>query len=268
MKLRELTIIQYQNVSHKPQLNRLWLSCRAFNGQIEHLLRNPFQFLSMDDALSYMEGGLPLTDLRPISITFDHGYRDFYRNVLPTLTQHNIPATVLISPPKVGQSLTMNGDSVEYLSWDQLEELTNHNITLGAYEDNAWNINAISEEMVREHIIDYKKMIEDRLGIEVRYFGVKEGIPKPGIRDLLISKGYRAFLTECPTNQKPDLYGIGRVQVDDDDFNIFLTKISRTYLFLKDKKSWKYIREYRLDRVAHRFSETYDKLRGMVNTGR
>ena len=105
-------------------------------------------------------------------------------------------------------------------------------------------------------------MLEDQLGTEIRYFGVKEGVPNRKIRDLLVSEGYRSFLTQCPTNRRPDLYSVGRIQVDDDDFNIFLTKISQTYLFLKDKKSWRHIRKYRLDRVAHRLSETYDRLRG------
>jgi hypothetical protein len=57
------------------------------------------------------------------------------------------------------------------------------------------------------------------------------------------------------------VYAVGRVQVDDDDFNIFLTKVSRTYLFFKDKKSWRYIREYRLDRLAHKLSEIHDRIR-------
>jgi hypothetical protein len=134
-------------------------------------------------------------------------------------------------------------------------------VIIGAYEDERRNINDIPEETIRKHITEYKKVLEDGLGVEIRYFGVKEGIPNAKIRRLLISEGYRAFLTECPTNTKPDLYAIGRIQVDDDDFNIFLTKISRTYLFFKDKKSWKYIREYSLDKAAHRLSEAYDRIK-------
>ena len=154
---------------------------------------------------------------------------------------------------------------VHFLGWEALKELSAHNITIGAYEDQAWNINGIPEDVVRNHIVTYKKRLEDRLGVEIRYFGVKEGVPNPGIRRLLKSEGYRAFLTECPTNQKPDLYAIGRIQVDDNDFNIYMTKISRTYLFFKDRKSWKYIREYSLDKVAHRVSEGWDRIRGVEN---
>ena len=154
----------------------------------------------------------------------------------------------------------MGTTKVDYLSWGTLKELRRNDIIIGAYEDAAWNINDIPEDVVREHIVEYKKILEDKLGEEIRYFGVKEGVPEPAIRDLLIAEGYEAFLTECPTHRKPDLYAIGRIQVDDDDFNIFLTKVSRTYLFFKDKKSWKYIREYSLDKLAHKISETYDKI--------
>ena len=47
----------------------------------------------------------------------------------------------------------------------------NNNVTIGAYEDDDWNINALPEESVREHITTYKKMLEDQLGTEIRYFG-------------------------------------------------------------------------------------------------
>ena len=262
MRLKELSIIQYQNVSKNPHAHNLWLSIDGFNRQMEYLTANGFQILSMDDAIHYMQRKKGIRNGRPISLTFDNGYQDFYEHILPQLTQNHLPGTVLISPPKAGEFVNIGTSQVGYLSCSTLKELISNNITIGAYEDYSWNINDIPQDLVREHIIEYKKMLEDRLGKEIRYFGVKEGVPNHRIRDLLISQGYKAFLTECPTNRKPDLYSIGRIQVDDDDFNIFLTKISRTYLFFKDKKSWKYIREYSLDKVAHKISETYDRLRG------
>ena len=262
MRLKELTIIQYQNVSMNPDAYRLWLSTDSFQKQIEYLSANNFQFLSMDDAILYMKRKKSVENGRPISLTFDNGYQEFYENVFPILTQKEYPATILISPSKVGKSTTLGTIKVDHLSWGTLKELSRNGIIIGAYEDAAWNINDIPEDVVRDHIVEYKKILEDSLGEEIRYFGVKEGVPEPAIRDPLIAEGYEAFLTECPTHRKPDLYAIGRIQVDDDDFNIFLTKVSKTYLFFKDKKSWKYIREYSLDKLAHKISETYDSLRG------
>lgn len=263
MTIRELSIIQYQNVSSDPHVSRLWLSTDAFRRQMEYLSANEFSILSMDDALHYMTAKRNESNGRPISLTFDNGFLDFYEHALPILAGHQFPATVLICPKRVGASADSGTTPVRYLSWERLEELSKLGITIGAYEDDAWNINSIPDDTTQRHIVEYKKTLEDKLGIEICYFGVKEGVPNQRIRDLIIQEGYKAFLTECPTNRGPDLYSLGRIQVDDDDFNIFLTKISRTYLYFKDKRSWKYIREYNLDKLAHWLSERYDKLRGM-----
>ena len=255
-------MIQYQNVSPGPHPSRLWLTVGSFEKQLEYISLNGFRVLSTDDAIHYMVRKREVTMGRPISLSFDNGYLDFYDKAFPILSDHDFPATLLISPRKVGTQRSFGEKKVPYLTWNQLRELVEKGVGIGAYEDNAWNIKNISEELVLRHVAEYKKDLEDKLGSEIRYFGVKEGVPNKKIRDRLISEGYRAFLTQCPTNQKPDLYAIGRIQVDDDDFNIFLTKISKTYLFFKDKKSWKYVRKYGLDKLAHRISETFDRLRG------
>ena len=93
MKLRELSIIQYQNVSEKSHISRLWLSSESFKRQLGHIAANNFQILSMDEAVNHMEGKNRVKGMRPISLTFDN------------------------------------------------------------YEDNAWNINDIPEDLVQRHTI-------------------------------------------------------------------------------------------------------------------
>ncbi|RJQ60350.1 MAG: hypothetical protein C4530_07985 [Desulfobacteraceae bacterium] len=263
MKLRDLTILQYQNVTKSAHLHRLWLSLEAFKKQMTYLAENNFHVLSLDEAIGYMERKVEVNGKRPISMTFDNGFISFYAEVLPVLKTYGFPAAVLVSPEKLDSTATIGAHPVPYLTWELLKGLDEQNITLGTYEDAALNINQIPEALVRDHITTFKKQMEDRLGRRIDYHGVKEGVPKSEIRSLLIAEGYRAFMTQCPTKQKPDLYAVGRIQVDDEDFNIFLSKISTTYLFFKDKESWKYIRKYRLDRVAHRMSETYNWIRSL-----
>ena len=262
MKLRELSIIQYQNVSPTPQVHRLWLSLDSFKKQLEYLATHDFQLLSIDEAIDFMERKKSVGNKRPISLTFDNGYQDFQEHVYPLLCQYGYPATLLVSPLQMGKSRNFEGTEVPFLSWSALREMANNNVTIGAFEDHSLFLDRVPEDSLTKHIVDHKKMLEDELGIEIHYFGVKEGIPNRAICKLVASRGYRAFLTECPTYRRPSLDWVGRIQVDDDDFNIFLTKISTTYLFFKDKKSWKYIRKFKLDRVGHRISETYDQLRG------
>ncbi|MBW1696650.1 MAG: polysaccharide deacetylase family protein [Deltaproteobacteria bacterium] len=262
MRLRELTILQYQNVTTNFQLHGLWLSLDAFRKQMEYLKANNFKVLSIDDAISFMERKKETNNRRPVALTFDNGFMAFYKEVYPVLAEYRYPATVLISPDRVDTATTIGGKSVSYLSWQILRELVDSNITIGIYEDKELNINKILPSIVKEHIVDYKKKMEDKLGETVKYHGVKEGVPPSDIRSLIESTGFRAFLTQCPTNRKTDLFSIGRIQIDDEDFNIFLTKISNVYLFFKDRRSWKYIRKYHLDKLAHRVSEACNRLRG------
>ncbi|MCH8820819.1 MAG: polysaccharide deacetylase family protein [Acidobacteria bacterium] len=261
MKLRELSIIQYQNVSSNPQVSKLWLSLDSFKKQLTYLAAHDFQLLSIDDALDFMERKKSVESGRPIALTFDNGYQDFQEHVYPLLCQYGYPATLLISPLRVGKSRKIENTAIPYLSWKTLRELVQNNVTVGAFEDHSLAIHQVPEDVLKQHIVDHKNMLEDELGLEIRYFGIKEGIPNRAVRELVASQGYRAFLTQCPTYRRPNLDWVGRIQVDDDDFNIFLTKISSTYLFFKDKKSWKYIRKFKLDRVGHRASAAYDQLR-------
>ena len=141
MRLKELSIIQYQNVSPTPEVYKLWLPLHAFKKQLEYFAANNIQLLSIDDALDTMEGKKTINGGRPISLTFDNGYQDFQEHVLPLLSQYGFPATLLISPLRVGTSRGIGTQSVSYLSWNALKELINNNVTIGAYEDDDWNIN-------------------------------------------------------------------------------------------------------------------------------
>lgn len=260
--LRNLSILQYHNVTERHHLQRLWLPIRAFSEHLTHFFNIGYKLVSLDDAIAFMEKNKNFSERTPISLTFDHGYEEFYHEVFPIIKEKGIAATVFICPDKIGKRISTNGDAITYLNKRQLLEIAENGIQVGAYEDFAWNINKIHAATVKKHIREYKSQLQELLGREINYFGVKEGVPSPEIRDLLKASGYRAFLTQCPTFRRPDLFAIGRIQVDDDDFNIFLTKISRMYLFFKDRRSWRAIRKFKMDRVAHRLSETFDKVRG------
>ena len=236
MKLRELTILQYQNVSPTPQINRLWLSLDSFKEQLEYLAAHDFQLLSIDDGLDFMENKKSVENERPVCLTFDNGYQDFQEHVYPLLRQYVYPATLLISPLRVGTSKQLGNTEVPYLSWGTLREMVQSNITVGAFEDHSLALHQVPEDLLKQHIVDHKKMLEDHLGIQIHHFGIKEGVPNRAVRELLDSQGYRAFLTQCPTYRRPSLDWVGRIQVDDSDFNIFLTKVSTTYLILQGQE--------------------------------
>ncbi len=117
------------------------------------------------------------------------------------------------------------------------------------------------EESVKQSLSDSLEIMAENYSWDIRFCAFKEGMPEKPLWDFLKDRGFQAVFTQCPTNKRPSLSGIGRIQIDDDDHNIFLTKISKIYLFFKDKRSWKYIRKYKIDKLAHRVSETLNRIK-------
>ena len=105
--------------------------------------------------------------------------------------------------------------------------------------------------------------LEDGLGRPVRYYAYMEGYPEGALRRWFIEEGFEVVLTQCPTFRwRSDPYRIGRIQVDDGDPNILITKASDFYLFFKDTRVRRIIWGFRVDRLMHRFYALFEKERG------
>jgi len=118
------------------------------------------------------------------------------------------------------------------------------------------------ETAVKESIASAMTIFNHKLDYKLRYCAFKEGVPSKTLWKFIQNQGFDAVFTQCPTNRRASYRAIGRIQIDDDDHNIFLTKISKTYLFFKDKRVWKYLRKYKVDRVAHWISDGVNWIKG------
>lgn len=261
MKFKKMHILQYHNICENAQQNEDWITPFAFRTQMSHLVENKYSVLSLDEAVKYMEKTSQKIYENPISLTFDNGFSDIHREVFPVLDEFQFPAAMFISPNNIGHFKTTENGHISFLTLDSLREMVACNMTIGVYEDDKRDVNYVQEDVLKKHIVDYKKKLEDILGTEIKYFAAREGIPNNHIKEFLKSEGYKAFFAQSPTNKRNDLFSIGRIQIDDEDFNIFSIKISKTYLSFKDRRSWKYIRKYKLDRVVHRISEAYNRIK-------
>jgi hypothetical protein len=120
--------------------------------------------------------------------------------------------------------------------------------------------NQYDEQSIKESVFISLKMMKKNFNGNVGYCAFNEGAPEKPLWNFLRTQGFQEIFTQTPTYRRPTLSGIGRIQIDDDG-NIFITKISKIYLFFKDKRSWKYIRKYTIDKLAHRISKTLDRIK-------
>lgn len=260
--MKEIPILLYHNIGnyHENMMEDGMLP-QTFEKQMKFLAENGYSIVTLGQALDHMKGNIRLSP-KSMAITIDGGYRDAFTAVLPVLKKYNFPATFFIPPEYMGKKRTIRGEEIDCLSWDEVREIIKNHMEIGllAYGGGSIRIK-YNEPAIKESIPPAIHMLKQEIDSQVKYCAFKEGVPDKSLWHFLQQYGLEAVFTQCPTNRKVAVDGIGRIQIDDDDHNIFLTKISKTYLFFKDKRSWKYIRKHKLDKAGHWLSETLDQIK-------
>jgi len=259
--MKKVKIIMYNNIGAYPEAAMEdGISPDAFAHDMAYLADNGYHVVPLAEALELAESGKPIPD-KLLSLTFDGGFSDAHKNVFPVLRKHGFPATFLVSLPDVGKSLTVYGEPIPCMGWEEIREIAEAGFEVGAYLLSWRAYHPHLEADIINAIRDAAAAFPDLLGKALRYVSVREGIPGKAVMEALKEVGIEAFLTKCPTKRRPHRYVIGRIQIDDNDPNIFFIKISRNYLRFKDSRSWPYLRKYKIDRLAHLISDTVNARR-------
>ena len=261
--MREIPVLLYQNVGDYPsEMMEDGIASQVFARQMQYLSACGYRIVTLDEAVDHLAGIRRLPD-RSLAITIDGGYRDAILNVAPVLRQYQFPAVFFIAPEFIGSERAIKGNPIRCLTWQEVRELNESGFTIGLLANGGGGIKSPHDvDAVKKRIAGAMESLHANVNTEIRYCAFKEGVPGADLWAFIQSRGIRAVFTQCPTNQRTTLAGIGRIQIDDDDHNIFFTKISNTYMFFKDTRSWQYIRRYKLDRLFHRLSEWVNHMRG------
>jgi len=261
--MKEIPILLYQNIGDYPEdMMEDGILPESFQRQMSYFSENGYRIVTLRQALDHINKHIILPP-KSLAITIDGGYQDALTNVLPVLIRHKFQATFFIPPEFIGRERTIKGKPIKCLMWDGIREIMRNGMEIGllAYGGRSI-ISRYDEDDIKGSVSKAMEIMRKEIDSKIQYCAFKEGVPEKSLWDFLKRQNFDAVFTQCPTYRKVGANGIGRIQIDDDDHNIFLTKISKTYLFFKDKRSWKYIRKYRIDRIAHQISETWNRIKG------
>jgi peptidoglycan/xylan/chitin deacetylase (PgdA/CDA1 family) len=125
-----------------------------------------------------------------IAITFDDGFRNFYRHGFPVLQEYRIPATVFVvsgycgkhndwpSQPRAGIP------QLELMNWPELQEVARYGISLGAHTVTHPRMSALSLTEAEREMRDCRSEIEQRTGYAVKTFAYPYGDCNAAVRRL------------------------------------------------------------------------------------
>jgi peptidoglycan/xylan/chitin deacetylase (PgdA/CDA1 family) len=186
---------------------------KEFMRQMEYLKSN-CAIVPLDEVLECIgKEGRPAR--RIVSITFDDGYQDFYMNVYPFLRKHKLPATVFVATGYVGKEWPFVENHPKMLTWEQIEEISNNNIEIGAHTVTHPNLQKKKPEEAIHEIVKSKEEIEKHLRRTVRFFSYPFGRYTNQILEIVESAGFEAGVGGVGTVHKGSyLFTLNRVQVD------------------------------------------------------
>lgn len=214
-----------------------------FEKQIDFLYENKYKPLSIDEYLNMIKSKKYIQG-KKVLITFDDGYKNFYKLAYPILMKYNFSATIFLSYNYIDTNslfpwdkydLTFNAasyDNLKPLSWDEIDQMSDK-IDIGSHTLTHPHLANTNQSQMYAEIFDSKKMIEDKIGRELYAFSYPGGIKRYGdysdkTRKLLIDAGYRiAFNSEIGRNNiNSDPYTQKRIYVEKrDSLNLFQCKL-------------------------------------------
>ncbi len=228
-------VLMYHSVSEREDLGSLSVDPSIFTEQIAYLHKNDYNVISLKDLVDGInnEKDFPRGT---VVITFDDGFKDNFTNAFPIINKYEFSAKIFLITSKVGED-------PEYLNWEQIKIMQQHNISFGSHTHNHVYLPRVSDkEVLWEEISLPRDIILSETGKEPLFFCYPVGGFSEEIKDLVKAAGYEGA---CATNRgydplNKDVYEINRIKITDSDMTRpmnFRIKLSGFYNLFRSRRS-------------------------------
>jgi peptidoglycan/xylan/chitin deacetylase (PgdA/CDA1 family) len=165
-----IPILMYHYVRTAPPGDRMGFALSVtppdFQRQMQYLKDHGYTTLTMRDAdlIITQQKAMPI---KPVVLTFDDGYNDFYSTAAPIMSSLGITATNYVPTHLVGGSY--------YMTWDQIQELDQTGFEMAAHTMFHTALAHQSAGRVQSEVFGSKADLENHLGHPVVDFAYPFG---------------------------------------------------------------------------------------------
>lgn len=157
-----------------------------FAAQMDWLARYNFHPITTEDLYNNLGGarGLPS---KPVILTFDDGYADFYTTALPILRSHDFKAVAYVVSGFIGWP--------GYMTAEQVREADRSGIEIGSHTVSHVDLAKSSAAAVRAQLVESKQAIEGVIGHSVVSFCYPSGKFTSAVASQVKAAGYHDATT-------------------------------------------------------------------------
>lgn len=218
-------ILMYHSISNQAtrQFRQFAVPPPLFASQMRYLYRQAYTPVSVTQlvkALFAGDGAGEALPARPVVITFDDGFADFYSEALPILTEYAFTATLYIATAFVNATsrwLRREGESTRpMLTWEQIAEVSARGIEIGAHSHHHPQLDQLSPARAQDEIAQSKWILEDHLGKAIASFAYPFGYSSPMVRRIVRDLGFSSAcaVKHAFSSEASDPFALARLMVD------------------------------------------------------
>ncbi len=230
----DVPVLMYHRIANDGpvELGPYRISPEGFERQLAWLQRYGFHSMSLDDYFNlWFKRNIRDIAGKPIVLTFDDAYADFYHNACPLLRRYGFGATVFVPTNYVGGTAEWDkkyGPPAQIMSWGQIVELNDRGIHFGSHGCSHKPLTQLSNADALEDAINSRRVLNDRLGIEISGYSYPYTTADRESRRVVEQAGYKFAVgrrsAKLPRGQDP-VY-IPRIEIfGSDSIEDFIAKL-------------------------------------------
>lgn len=238
-----LPILMYHSISEEPESTPAYYQTvtnpSRFAAQMQVLKDAGYVGVTMAEGLRWLQTA-PGDGPRPVAITFDDGFRDFFLSAVPALRRHGFRATMYLATGFVQdrRQQFMNRDC---LTWDEVTGLYSEGFEFGSHTVTHRRLVDLQWQEIRSELVESKMAIERHLKTDVTAFAYPYAFPQERtgfvrrFAAMLTETGYRSCVTTKIGRARPgdDRLSLRRLPVNScDDDRLLLAKLEGAYDWL------------------------------------
>lgn len=195
-KKKKVPILMYHSISQhaNSKFEQFTVSPALFADQMAYLYQQAYTPITVTQFVTMRSQRNAVLPERPVVITFDDAFADFYLEALPVLQRYSFPATLYVPTAFVNGTsrwFEREGEAGDLmLTWQQLHEITAQGIECGAHGHKHLQLDILPFSVARNEIVQSKRLLEDHLGLEILSFAYPYGYHSARVEQLVREAGY------------------------------------------------------------------------------
>jgi peptidoglycan/xylan/chitin deacetylase (PgdA/CDA1 family) len=191
----------------------------AFRAHLDYLVEHGYTAVTVSQLARARRdaGALPP---RPVALTFDDGYADFYTTALPELVIRKLTATLFVATAYVGSSArwltTCNEQDRPMMSWSAIKDVCGTGLEVAAHSRTHPHMDLMPAADATAEAVGSRHDLEEALGVQVQGFAYPFGAWNARSRRAVEAAGYAYACQVAELTSRPggDLLALPRHSVN------------------------------------------------------